>query len=45
MPYGLAANEPSVAALVRHSREQGLLDADFSDDTHALFADGDYPDA
>ncbi|MFA3878539.1 4,5-dihydroxyphthalate decarboxylase [Streptomyces sp. MMCC 100] len=45
VPYGVAANEPSLAALVRYSRDQGLLDADFSDDTRALFADGDYPDA
>ncbi|MGW5171726.1 4,5-dihydroxyphthalate decarboxylase [Streptomyces nodosus] len=45
VPYGVAANEPSLAALVRYSRDQGLLDADFPDDPRALFADGDYPDA
>ncbi|MET7683327.1 ABC transporter substrate-binding protein [Streptomyces sp. NPDC005423] len=45
VPYGVAANEPSLAALVRYSRDQGLLDADFPDDPHTLFADGDYPDA
>ncbi|WP_247720693.1 ABC transporter substrate-binding protein [Streptomyces sennicomposti] len=45
VPYGIAANEPSLAALVRHSRDQGLLDAGFPDDIRALFADGDYPDA
>jgi 4,5-dihydroxyphthalate decarboxylase len=45
VPYGVAANEPSLAALVRYSRDQGLVDADFPDDLRALFADGDYPDA
>jgi 4,5-dihydroxyphthalate decarboxylase len=45
VPYGVTANEPSLTALVRYSREQGLLDAGFPDDTRALFADGDYPDA
>ncbi|KOU69139.1 4,5-dihydroxyphthalate decarboxylase [Streptomyces sp. MMG1533] len=45
VPYGLAANERSLTALVRHSREQGLLDADFPGEPGALFADGDYPDA
>ncbi|MFF1398541.1 ABC transporter substrate-binding protein [Streptomyces sp. NPDC058287] len=45
VPYGVAANEPSLAALVRFTHEQGLVEADFADDAHALFADGDYPDA
>ncbi|MGI5452391.1 ABC transporter substrate-binding protein [Streptomyces sp. CA-249302] len=44
VPYGLAANERSLAALVRHSRDQGLLDADFPGEPRALFADGDHPD-
>ncbi|OIJ63934.1 ABC transporter substrate-binding protein [Streptomyces mangrovisoli] len=45
VPYGVAANEPSLHALVRYARGQGLLDADSPADPHALFADGDYPDA
>ncbi|GAA4601860.1 ABC transporter substrate-binding protein [Actinoallomurus liliacearum] len=45
VPYGIARNEPTLAALVRYSREQGLLDADFPADPKALFAAGDYPDA
>ncbi|MEU6139571.1 ABC transporter substrate-binding protein [Streptomyces sp. NPDC047081] len=45
VPYGLAANERSLAALVRHSRDQGLLDAGFPGEPRALFADGEYPDA
>ncbi|HEU5025597.1 MAG TPA: hypothetical protein VFV01_11820 [Spirillospora sp.] len=44
-PYGIARNEPTLSALVRYSREQGLLDADFPADPKALFAAGDYPDA
>lgn len=45
VPYGVAANERSLAAIVRYSRDQGLLDADFPAEPRALFADGDYPDA
>ncbi|WP_433443485.1 ABC transporter substrate-binding protein [Nonomuraea sp. CA-141351] len=45
IPYGIAANEPSLHAILRYSREQGLLDQDFPTDTRTLFADGDYPDA
>lgn len=45
VPYGPAANERSLAALVRYSREQGLLDADFPAEPRMLFADGVYPDA
>ncbi|MVZ99733.1 4,5-dihydroxyphthalate decarboxylase [Actinomadura sp. LD22] len=45
VPYGIARNEPTLAALVRYSREQGLLDAGFPADPKALFAAGDYPDA
>ncbi|MER6082825.1 ABC transporter substrate-binding protein [Streptomyces sp. NPDC001833] len=45
VPYGVAANEPSLAALVRHSVDQGLLDPDFPGATGSLFAAGDYPDA
>ncbi|GAA3525545.1 ABC transporter substrate-binding protein [Amycolatopsis ultiminotia] len=45
IPYGLGANDRSVRALVRFSREQGLLDADFPAEPRQLFADGDYPDA
>jgi 4,5-dihydroxyphthalate decarboxylase len=45
VPYGVTPNEASIAALVRYSRDQGLLDAGYPDDPHALFADGDYPDA
>lgn len=41
IPYGLAANEKSLRALVEFSRDQGLLDAE----PRQLFADGDYPDA
>jgi 4,5-dihydroxyphthalate decarboxylase len=41
VPYGSAVNAPSLAALVRYSRNQGLLAADPGD----LFAAGDYPDA
>ncbi|MGW2822663.1 ABC transporter substrate-binding protein [Streptomyces sp. NPDC001443] len=45
VPYGIAANEPSLAALVRYAHDQGLMDGDIPDDSHALFAAGDYPDA
>jgi 4,5-dihydroxyphthalate decarboxylase len=44
VPYGLRSNEPSLRALVKFSRDQGLLDASFPDDPRELFADGDYPD-
>jgi 4,5-dihydroxyphthalate decarboxylase len=45
IPYGAAANEASVRALVKFSRDQGLLDLNFPDEPAALFAPGDYPDA
>jgi 4,5-dihydroxyphthalate decarboxylase len=45
IPYGMAANEASIRALVKLSREQGLLDADSPGEPAALFAAGDYPDA
>jgi 4,5-dihydroxyphthalate decarboxylase len=45
VPYGITANEPSLAALVRFSRDQGLLDPDFPTGARDLFAAGDYPDA
>ncbi|MFJ6895487.1 ABC transporter substrate-binding protein [Streptomyces hokutonensis] len=45
LPYGIDVNESSLTALVRFSRDQGLLDPDFPTDPHALFAVGDYPDA
>jgi 4,5-dihydroxyphthalate decarboxylase len=50
VPYGIASNAASIAALVRFSRNQGLIDADLVDETTAkglasLFAAGDYPDA
>lgn len=41
IPYGHAANKPSIDALARFSRDQGLLDADPGE----IFAEGDYPDA
>jgi 4,5-dihydroxyphthalate decarboxylase len=45
VPYGVGANKVSLTAIVRYSREQGLLDADFPTDPEQLFAVGDYPDA
>ncbi|KPI11559.1 hypothetical protein OK074_2891 [Actinobacteria bacterium OK074] len=45
VPYGIDVNEPSLRAIVRHSRDQGLLDPGFPTDPGALFAPGDYPDA
>uniref|UniRef100_A0AAU3GKP9 ABC transporter substrate-binding protein n=1 Tax=Streptomyces sp. NBC_01401 TaxID=2903854 RepID=A0AAU3GKP9_9ACTN len=45
VPYGIKANEPSLNAMVRFGKDQGLLDADFPADLKALFAAGDYPDA
>ncbi|WP_406143737.1 ABC transporter substrate-binding protein [Streptomyces sp. NBC_01012] len=45
VPYGITANEPSLNAMVRFGKDQGLLDADFPADLKALFAAGDYPDA
>lgn len=45
VPYGLASNEPSIRALVRYCRDQGLVDADPAADLKTLFAVGDYPDA
>ncbi|MCI3276813.1 ABC transporter substrate-binding protein [Streptomyces cylindrosporus] len=45
VPYGIDANEPSLAAMVRFARDQGLLDPQFPADLPSLFAAGDYPDA
>ncbi|MFD5628418.1 ABC transporter substrate-binding protein [Streptomyces sp. NPDC127072] len=45
VPYGITSNVPSLDAMVRFSKDQGLLDADFPSDPRSLFADGDYPDA
>ncbi len=45
VPYGIEANDSSLRGLVRYSRDQCLLDADIPADPHALFADGEYPDA
>ncbi|MFJ9173839.1 ABC transporter substrate-binding protein [Streptomyces sp. NPDC102360] len=45
VPYGVTANEPSLSAMARFGKDQGLLDADFPTDTASLFAAGDYPDA
>jgi 4,5-dihydroxyphthalate decarboxylase len=45
VPYGVEANEASLTAIIRYSREQGLLDADFPTDPEKLFAVGDYPAA
>ncbi|MFJ4336268.1 MULTISPECIES: ABC transporter substrate-binding protein [unclassified Streptomyces] len=45
VPYGITANEPSLNAMVRFAKDQGLLDADFPADLKSLFAAGDYPDA
>ncbi|MFF1920866.1 ABC transporter substrate-binding protein [Streptomyces sp. NPDC058221] len=45
VPYGIEANKPSLNAMVRFAKDQGLLDADFSSDPRSLFAPGDYPDA
>ncbi|CAL9665162.1 ABC transporter substrate-binding protein [Streptomyces sp. enrichment culture] len=45
VPYGITANEPSLNAMVRFAKDQGLLDADFPADPKSLFAAGDYPDA
>jgi 4,5-dihydroxyphthalate decarboxylase len=45
IPYGLRANETSIRALVKFSRDQGLLDAGFPAEPQDLFAAGDYPDA
>lgn len=50
VPYGLAGNAASIAALVRFSRDQGLIDPGLADETTrdglaSLFAAGDYPDA
>jgi 4,5-dihydroxyphthalate decarboxylase len=50
VPYGITSNAASIAALVRFSRDQGLIDADLVDETTteglaSLFAAGDYPDA
>ncbi|MFJ4621696.1 4,5-dihydroxyphthalate decarboxylase [Streptomyces sp. NPDC088812] len=45
VPYGIAANEPSLTAMVRFAEDQGLLDPEFPADLPSLFAPGDYPDA
>lgn len=45
VPYGVAANKASLAALVRYSRDQGLLAPEFPAEPVELFAVGDYPDA
>lgn len=41
IPYGVASNSASLAALQRFAKSQGLLDQEPGD---ALFAPGDYPD-
>lgn len=41
IPYGRASNAASIDALVRYTREQGLLDGS---PNGTLFAPGDYPD-
>jgi 4,5-dihydroxyphthalate decarboxylase len=45
VPYGVAVNKAALEALVRYSRQQGLLGADFPTEPRQLFAEGDYPDA
>ena len=45
VPYGIGANAPSLRALLRFSRDQGLIDPDFPTDPRTLFAAGDHPDA
>ncbi|MFG2593138.1 ABC transporter substrate-binding protein [Streptomyces sp. NPDC048438] len=45
VPYGVTANEPSLDAMVRFAKDQGLLDARFPMDVRSLFAAGDYPGA
>lgn len=42
IPYGAERNAPSIDALVRYSRDQGLLDGTVNG---SMFADGDYPDS
>jgi 4,5-dihydroxyphthalate decarboxylase len=44
-PYGIEANEPSLRALARYTRDQGLTDPGAFDDPRSLFAEGDYPTA
>ena len=44
VPYGIGVNEPSLHAIVRYCRDQGLLDPDFPEDPRELFAEGDYTD-
>ena len=41
IPYGHTSNAPSLDALVRYSRDQGLLPGSINGD---MFAEGDYPD-
>ncbi|MGW6924634.1 4,5-dihydroxyphthalate decarboxylase [Streptomyces sp. NPDC054950] len=45
VPYGIEANAPSLNAMVRCAKEQGLLDPESPADLPSLFAAGDYPDA
>lgn len=45
VPYGIEANAPSLNAMVRFAKEQGLLDPESPADLPSLFAAGDYPDA
>ncbi|MET7573963.1 ABC transporter substrate-binding protein [Streptomyces sp. NPDC005492] len=45
VPYGIGANKPSLDAMVRFAKDQGLLDTGFPADLPSLFAAGDYPDA
>ncbi|MGH3998175.1 MAG: hypothetical protein ACRDTJ_12010, partial [Pseudonocardiaceae bacterium] len=42
IPYGISSNAPSLAALQRFSKAQGLIDAELGED---LFAPGDYADS
>ncbi|WP_405771807.1 ABC transporter substrate-binding protein [Streptomyces sp. NBC_00080] len=45
VPYGIEANAPSLNAMVRFAKEQGLLDPESPAELPSLFAAGDYPDA
>ncbi|MFD7707823.1 4,5-dihydroxyphthalate decarboxylase [Streptomyces sp. NPDC059786] len=45
VPYGIDGNAPSLNAMVRFAKDQGLLDPGFPADLRSLFAPGDYPDA
>ena len=43
IPFGIETNLPSIRALQRFSKDQGLTDSNVDDSARSLFAPGEYP--